>query len=320
MHDPIIALTGATGFIGNHLLHALTRRGHRIRVLLRSPAALPPGCTNAVIGDLSRPINMAAALAGVDTIIHSAGLAPTMTGSPDEDFRRLNTAATGNLAQAAQRAGVRRFIFLSSLRAQADVSARDVLTEDLPPVPTDAYGRSKLAAEQELSRHDLDWVALRLALVFGPGVKGNVARLVDVARSPYWLPFGALRAKRSLLSLDNLVTAVETVMATPQLLRRPLIVADPEPLSIAQMITAMRAGLGRRRGLIPVPSTILHAGFRLMGRGELYRRLAEPLVGDAARLRALGWVPRVTTSDALAVLARSPNHQSAAARSQSRPH
>jgi len=320
MHEAIIALTGATGFIGNHLLHALTRRGHRIRVLLRSPAALPPGCTNAVIGDLNRPINMAAALAGVDTIIHSAGLAPTMTGSPDEDFRRLNTAATGNLAQAAQRAGVRRFIFLSSLRAQADVSARDVLTEDLPPVPTDAYGRSKLAAEQELSRHDLDWVALRLALVFGPGVKGNVARLVDVARSPYWLPFGALRAKRSLLSLDNLVTAVETVMAAPQVLRRPLIVADPEPLSIAQMITAIRAGLGRRRGLIPVPSAILHAGFRLVGRGELYRRLAEPLVGDPARLRELGWVPRVTTSDALAVLARSPNHQTAAARSQSRPH
>jgi UDP-glucose 4-epimerase len=94
------------------------------------------------------------------------------------------------------------------------------------------------------------------------------------------------------------------VIATPQVLRRPLIVADPEPLSIAQMITAMRAGLGRRRGLIPVPGNILHAGFRLVGRGELYRRLAEPLVGDPARLLELGWVPRVTTSDALAVLAR----------------
>ena len=320
MNDPIIALTGATGFIGNHLLHALTRRGHRVRVLLRSPVALPPDCTNAVIGDLNRPINMAAALAGVDTVIHSAGLAPAMTGSPDEDFRRLDAAATGNLAQAAQHAGVRRFIYLSSLRAQADVSARDVLTEDLPPVPTDAYGRSKLAAEQELSRHDLDWVALRLALVFGPGVKGNVARLVDVARSPYWLPFGALRAKRSLLALDNLATAVEIVMATPQVLRRPLIVADPEPLSIAQMITAMRAGLGRRSGLIPVPITMLRAGFRLAGRRELYRRLAEPLVGVPARLLALSWVPRVTTSDALAVLARNPNHQTAASRSQSRPH
>ena len=320
MNDPIIALTGATGFIGNHLLHALSRRGCRVRVLLRSPAALPPDCTNAVIGDLNRPINMAAALAGVDTVIHSAGLAPTMTGSPDEDFRRLNTAATGNLAQAAQHAGVRRFIYLSSLRAQADVSARDILTEDLQPNPTDAYGRSKLAAEQELSQRDLDWVALRLALVFGPGVRGNVARLVDLARTPWLLPFGALRAKRSLLALDNLVAAVETVIATPQVLRRPLIVADPEPLSIAQMITAMRAGLGRRRGLIPVPGNILHAGFRVVGRGELYRRLAEPLVGDPARLLELGWVPRVTTSDALAVLARNPNHQTAAARSQSRPH
>ena len=224
MNEPIIALTGATGFIGNHLLHALTQRGYRIRVLLRSPAALPPNCTNAVIGDLARPVNMAAALAGVDTVIHSAGLAPAMTGSPDEDFRRLNTAATGNLAQAAQHAGVRRFIYLSSLRAQADVSARDVLTEDLPPHPTDAYGRSKLAAEQELARRDLDWVALRLALVFGPGVRGNMANLIGLARSPYPLPFGALRAQRSLLSLDNLVSAVEAVIATAQPLRRPIIV------------------------------------------------------------------------------------------------
>jgi UDP-glucose 4-epimerase len=311
MNEAIVALTGATGFIGNHLLHALTRRGHRIRVLLRSPAALPPNCTNAVIGDLNRPINMAAALAGVDTVIHSAGLAPTMTGSPDEDFRRLNTAATGNLAQAAQHAGVRRFIYLSSLRAQADVSAPDVLTEDLPSNPTDAYGRSKLAAEQELARHDLDWVALRLALVFGPGVKGNVARLTDLARSPWPLPFGALRAKRSLLALDNLVAAVETVIATPQPLRRALIVTDPDPLSIAQMISAMRAGMGRRPGLVPVPAAMLHAALRLAGHGELYRRLAEPLIGNPARLVQLGWVPRVATTDALAVLARNPNHQTA---------
>ena len=312
MNEAVIALTGATGFIGNHLLHALTRRGHRIRVLLRSPAALPPDCTNAVIGDLNRPINMAAALAGVDTVLHSAGVAPTMTGSPDEDFRRLNAAATGNLAQAAQHAGVRRFIYLSSLRAQADVSARDVLTEDLPPNPTDAYGRSKLAAEQELSRHDLDWVALRLALVVGPGVKGNVARLVDLARSPWPLPFGALRAKRSLLALDNLVAAVETVIAAPQPLRRALIVADPDPLSLAQMIRAMRAGIGRKPGLVPVPAALLHAALRLAGRGELYRRLAEPLIGNPARLMQLGWVPCVATSDALVVLARSPNHQTAA--------
>jgi UDP-glucose 4-epimerase len=304
MTDSVIALTGATGFIGNHLLRELTRRGYRVRVLLRSPTALPPNCTNAVIGDISRPINMAAALAGVDTVIHSAGLAATMTGSPDEDFRRLNTAATANLAQAAQNAGVRRFIYMSSLRAQADVSADTVLTEDLEPRPTDAYGRSKLAAEQELAKLDLDWVALRLALVFGPGVKGNMANLIGLARSPYPLPFGALRARRSLLSLANLVNAVEAVIASAQPLRRPLIVADPDPLDVPQMITAMRAGLGRRPGLISVPATLLERGFRLTGRAELYRRLAKPLVADPAELLRVGWVPGIATSDALTMLAK----------------
>ena len=133
MTDGIIALTGATGFVGSYLLRELTRLGYRVRVLLRTPRALPANCTNAIIGDLDRPMNMAHALADVTIVIHSAGLAATMTGSPSEDFRRLNTLATGNLARAAQRAGVKRFIFMSSLRAQADASTDTVLTEDLLP-------------------------------------------------------------------------------------------------------------------------------------------------------------------------------------------
>ena len=313
MTDRVIALTGATGFIGSHLLHALTRRGYNVRVLLRRPTALPPNCTNAVIGDLGRPINMAAALSGVDTIIHTAGLAPMMTGSPDDDFRQLNAAATANLAQAAQRAKVRRFIFLSSLRAQADVSAEAILTEDMEPHPTDAYGQSKLAAERELSKLDFDWVALRLATVIGTGMRGNMARLVKAARSHYPLPLGALRAQRSLLSLDNLVAAIEVVSTAPAPLRCPLIVADPDPLSISQMITAVRMGLGRGPGLIHVPLGMLEKSFRFAGRSDLYRRLAEPLVGSPARLARLGWGPRLTTSDALAVLGRSsPSHLSGA--------
>jgi UDP-glucose 4-epimerase len=246
---------------------------------------------------------MAQALADVAIVIHSAGLAPTMTGSPSEDFRRLNTLATGNLARAAQRAGVKRFIFMSSLRAQADASTDMVLTEDLLPKPTDAYGDSKLAAEQELARIDLDWVALRLALVFGPGVKGNMANLIRLAQSPLPLPLRTLRARRSLLSLDNLVAAVLTVAATPQPLRRPLIVVDPDPLNVAQMITAMRAGLGRRPGLFYLPEPMLAWSFQLAGRSTLYRRLAEPLVADPSRLLELGWVPRLSTADALAAVA-----------------
>jgi UDP-glucose 4-epimerase len=305
MRERLIALTGATGFIGGYLLRELTRRGYRVRVLLRSPAVMPANCQNAVIGDLGRPINMAAALAGVDTIIHSAGLTPRMSGAPDEDFRRLNAEATGNLARAAQHAGVRRFIFLSSIRAQADVSTAQVLTEDMPPVPTDAYGRSKLAAEQELARLALDWVALRLALVFGPGVKGNMATLIRLARAPVPLPLGAFDAPRSALSLDNLLAAIELIIASDAPLRRPLIVADPDPLSVAQMVAAMRAGLGRRAGLIRVPPALVRRALRLADRAELYRRLGEPLVADPSRLRALGWVPRINTSQALAAVAVS---------------
>jgi UDP-glucose 4-epimerase len=301
----MIALTGATGFIGSYLLRELVREGHAVRVLLRRPALLPADCTNAVIGDLERPINMAAALAGVDTVIHSAGVLSQMTGTPEADFRRLNAEATGNLARAAERAGVRRFLFLSSVRAQADVSTSRILTEDLPPAPTDAYGRSKLLAEQQLAGLDLDWVALRLPLVFGAGVRGNMATLVRLARSPLPLPFGALRARRSLLSLENLLSALILLIRSQEPLRRPLIVADPVPLAISEMIEAMRSGLGRRAGLVPVPTGVLRIALGVSGRGDLYRRLAEPLIADPARLLQMGWLPRVQTRDALAALAQS---------------
>ena len=300
----MIALTGATGFIGSYLLRELTRAGYPVRVLLRAPTTLPVICTNAVIGDLDRPINMAAALAGVDVVIHSAGLSSQMTGTPQADFRRLNAEATGHLARAAERAGVRRFIFLSSVRAQADVSTDDVLSEDLPPAPTDAYGRSKLLAEQQLGSLDLDWVALRLPLVFGPGVKGNMARLVEWARSPFPLPFAALRARRSLLSLENLASAVTLLIGSQPTLRRPLIVADPAPLSVPDMIAAMRSGLGRRPGVVYVPAALLRAALHAAGRENLYRRLAEPLVASPAQLMQMGWTPPLSTRDALAALAR----------------
>ena len=299
----LIALTGATGFIGQHLLRKLPKHGHRLRVLLRRPASVPSKTASAVIGDLARPQNMAAALADVDAVIHSAGLAHAMSGLPEDDYRLLNTQATIGLARAAQRAGARRFVFLSSIRAQSGPTADRVLTEELPPQPTDAYGRSKLAAEQGLKELDLDWVALRLVLVYGAGVKGNMAQLLKLARAPYPLPLGALGAPRSLLALDNLVTAVDAVLAAPQPLRRPLIVADPEPLTIPDMITAMRRGLGRRPGLIPVPPRLLEMALRATGRDEVYQRLAGKLVAAPSALVRLGWTPAVSSPDGLAALA-----------------
>jgi nucleoside-diphosphate-sugar epimerase len=301
---PLVALTGATGFIGRYLLKELPKRGYRVRVLLRRPAALPAGCASALIGDLAKPYNMAEALAEVDAVIHSAGLSTTMSGSPEDDYRLFNTEATVGFAKAVQRAGIKRFVFLSSIRAQSGPTADCVLTEDREPRPTDAYGRSKLAAEQGLAETDLDWVALRLALVYGPGVEGNMARLMKLARSPYPLPLAGLKGEHSLLALENLVAAVDKALAASQTLRRPLLVADPKPLTIGAMIAAMRQGLGRRAGLFYVPKPLLKAALRAAGHAGGYEPLFGSLVADPSALARLAWVPPVATQAGLAALLR----------------
>jgi nucleoside-diphosphate-sugar epimerase len=300
--QPVVALTGATGFIGQHLLRELPKRGYRVRVLLRRPTVLPIEATSAVVGDLARPQNMAAALVGINAVIHSAGLGQAMSGLPEDDHRAINTDATIDLARAAHRAGASRFIFLSSIRAQTGPTADVVLTEDLEPRPTDAYGRSKLAAEQGLAQVPLDWVALRPVLIYGSGVKGNMARLIRLARSPYPLPLGGLKAKRSLLSLDNLVEAIDRLLAATGPLRRPFIVADPDPLTVPEMIAAMRKGLGRRPSVFSVPTLILGQGLRAIGQRETYERLTGSLIADASALARLGWVPPVNTAAGLEAL------------------
>jgi UDP-glucose 4-epimerase len=304
MSAPLIALTGATGFIGRHLLRELPKRGYRMRVLLRRPTMLPPEASGAVVGDLAAPRNMANALAGVDAVIHSAGLAHAMSGLPEDDYRAINTDATIALARAAARAGARRFVFLSSIRAQSGPVADTVLTEDLSPQPTDMYGRSKLDAERGLVDAAIDWAALRPVLVYGPGVKGNMAALLKLAQLPVPLPLGALAGRRSLLSVDNLVEAIDVVLRAPAPLRRPLIVADPAPLTLPEMIAALRKGLGRKPRLVPVPAWLVAQGCRLIGRSDMYGRLAGSLVADPAALAALGWRPPVDTQAGLEALAR----------------
>jgi UDP-glucose 4-epimerase len=227
-----------------------------------------------------------------------------MSGVPELDHRSLSPEATVMLARAAQRARVRRFVFLSSIAAQCSSRAYETLTEDMEPRPTEPYGLSKLAAERGLAELDIEWVALRPVLVYGPGMKGNMARLFRIARSPMPLPFARLDARRSLLSLENLVDAIHTVLTTPTRLRRSFIVADPAALTLAEMVTAIRFGLGRRPGLFPVPVQYLKLGLRAAGREKDFQLLTEPLVASAARLRGLGWEPSISTPSGLAGLAK----------------
>jgi nucleoside-diphosphate-sugar epimerase len=176
------------------------------------------------------------------------------------------------------------------------------VTESQPPAPTDAYGRSKLEAERGLAELEMDWVALRPVLVYGQHVRGNFAALVKLARSPYPLPLGGLGARRSLLSVDNLVDAVDAVLAARMPLRRPLIVADLEALTVGGMISAMRRGLGRNPGLIRLPAPVLKLALKTAGREEWYERLARPLVADPSALMGIGWAPRVSTQAGLQAL------------------
>jgi nucleoside-diphosphate-sugar epimerase len=300
----LLALTGATGFIGQYLLRELPKRGHRLRVLLRHPSAVPMQCASAVIGDLARPRNMSAALEGVDAVIHSAGFTHGMSGIPEDDYRLLNTEATIGLARAARRAGAKRFVFLSSIRAQSGPTAETVLTEADDPNPTDAYGRSKLAAERGLAELDLDWVSLRAALVYGPGVKGNIAQLMRLARLPLPLPLRSIGGRRSLLALENLSAAIEVVLTTPGPLRRPFIAADREVLTIDEMIAAMRDGLGRRPNVFAVSPALLRLLFRSIGHDNIYRRMSGSLVADPSALIGLGWAPPLNTADGLCRLMR----------------
>lgn len=297
-----IALTGATGFIGRHLMSELPKRGYKIRALLRRPAPFALQCDSAVIGDLARPQNLAAAFMNVDAVVHSAGIAHAMSGVPADDYRTMNTEGTVALARAAARAGSRRFIFLSSIRAQTGPSSEVTLTEDFEPHPTDDYGRSKLAAEQELAKLGQDWVSLRPVLVYGPGAKGNMATLVALARSHYPLPLGRLSAKRSLLAVDNLVDAVAHVLAAPEPLRRPFIVADPRALTVSEMIAAMRSAIGRKPGLIPMPEWLLKIALSAASKRDWIDRLCSPLVASSSALQGVGWSPRVDTQAGLAAL------------------
>jgi nucleoside-diphosphate-sugar epimerase len=305
MNKPLIALTGGTGFIGQHLLRELGRRGFQLRVLLRRPSNLPVECASAVVGDLMRPQNMSAAFADVDAVIHTAGPSHAMSGLPEDDHRLLGTDATISLARAAHRAGVRRFVFLSSVRAQSGPASTEVLTEAMSPEPTDAYGRSKLAAERGLADVDLDWVALRLVTVYGSGMVGNLARLVSLARSPLPLPLGGLTARRSLLSVDNLASAIALLVQGPETLRRPLIIADPEPLTLPEMIAALRRGLGRRPAVFPLPAKLFEMGLDALGRTSDQRFATGSLVADPAALIGLGWKPELTTAQGLERLMRN---------------
>jgi UDP-glucose 4-epimerase len=303
-----VLITGASGFIGQPMVRALATSGWTVRAASREPFAIPDmeGVERMALQDLARAADWSKLVEGVTHVLHLAGIAHAPGQLPDEVYTRINTDAVGELARVSK-GRVERFVLMSSVRAQAGLSADHAISETDPAKPTDAYGRTKLAAERLLAESGVAFAVLRPAVVYGRGVKGNIASLATLAQTPMPLPFAGLDNRRSLLALENLAAAIELVLTSRDAEGETFLVADAEPISVAEMVTAMREGLGRAPHLIRVPLGGVKRLMATFGKEAEWERLSGNFVIDAAKLRAIGWTPRVKTPEGLAAMMRSPN-------------
>jgi nucleoside-diphosphate-sugar epimerase len=303
-----VLVTGATGFVGRHLVPMLLTAGWELRAALRSrDARAPGGCEPVVVGDLARLPDAGAALAGVDVVVHLAGRAHVMretAGDPESEFRRVNAEATRHLAEQAARAGARRFVFLSTVKVNGERSFGRAFTEADAAAPEDAYGRSKWLAEQalhEVSRTGgLEVAAIRPPLVYGPGVKANFLRLLRLIDKGVPLPFGGVRNLRSLVSVWNLCDLVTCCVGHPAAAGETFLVSDQRDLSTPELIRAIADVMGRPARLLPVPEGVLRWASRLLRQGDVLDRLIGSLQVDSSKAtRLLGWTPRLSVEDGL---------------------
>ena len=298
-----VLVTGASGFIGRALVPALVTAEYEVRAAGRRPPSFAAPVETVSHGDLGAGVDWSPLLAGVDFVVHLAGIAHTGQGVPEAQYDRVNHQATAALAGAAGKAGVKRVVLVSTIRAQTGPRADHVLTEDDPPQPTDPYGRSKLAAENALARSSVDFAVLRPVLVYGPGVKGNLHTLARLAALPVPLPFGAFTNRRSLLSVDNLIAAITFVLGHAQSGGKTYVVSDLQPVSLAQIVKALRAGMGRPPGLVSVPPRLIRFGLTMLGRSRTWDQLGGQLVVNPEKLVVAGWRPTTDTAAGLAAMA-----------------
>jgi nucleoside-diphosphate-sugar epimerase len=299
-----VLVTGASGFVGRAVVTAFAHDGRAVRAAVRRPPepAFAAGVEVVQHPDLSLTFDWAPFLDGVDQVVHLAGIAHTGGVAP-ELYDRINRRATAELAAAAARAGITHFVFVSSVRAQSGPSADHALTERDEPAPTDAYGRSKLAAEGAVRASGVPFTILRPALFYGPGVKGNFALLLRAALSRWPLPVKDFVNRRSLVSIDNFISALTFVLSSPTTIGETYVVADPGiPPRLPDLIATLRKAQGRRPLVFPLPTHYVETPLRLMHRDDLWERLGGNLRVDAGKLIAAGWQPLHDTWGGLAAL------------------
>jgi len=289
MNDPLTVLvTGSDGFIGRHLVPYLAAHGYRVIAASRSGSTAGPNFTTATLPDLASSFDWEPLLKRCEVVVHLAGIAHTY--ADDDLYDCINRRATEMLAITALRCRV-HLIFISSIAAQSGSFSANELTENDPPKPINAYGRSKLAAEKAIRATGGAFTILRPVVIYGQGEKGNLATIRKIARLPVPLPFGGFTARRSVLSVQNLNSAIMTVMTDPRARGETFIVSDPVPVTVADLIARYRAGFGRKPWLFSLPESWFRLAFKTAGFSPIWHRIGCPLVARPQKLLALGWRP-----------------------------
>lgn len=303
-----ILVTGANGLIGKALCAALEKSGDRVVRAVRTSTA--PG--EIAVGDLDRHTEWSAALdTTIDAVVHLAGKVPLSereTAAQVSQYRQANTLGTINLARQCAKIGVRRFIFVSTVKVLGDGKNAPYRADDLAR-PGDAYAISKWEAEQALSQiareTGMDVVVLRPPLVYGPGVKGNFLRLMRAIEKRHPLPLGAIQNRRSLIYLGNLVNVVRLCLVHPEAPGKTFLVSDGDDVSTPELIRRIAAAMQRRPFLVPVPVAWMEwAGATLGKRAAVDRLIGSLAVNIAPIQETLGWQPPFTMQSGLAATAQ----------------
>ena len=310
----LVLVTGANGFVGSALCHRLREIGCLVRRAVRDRSKLPREDTarhhdveGVVLHDQSTKWETQQAFCGVGTVIHLAARVHVMTdhtADPLREFRRVNVEWTERLARAAVAQGVRRFVYVSSIKVNGEQSIMP-LTEQDPPNPQDAYGLSKWEAEQALatvsSQTNLETVVIRSPLVYGPGVGGNFLRLLNCLRKGLPLPLAAVENRRSLIYRDNLIDAILHCIHGRLAAGRTYLVSDGEDLSTPELIRRLARVLKMPARLWPVPPSVLRRLGRIVGKDAMIHRLIGSLQVDSSRIRReLNWHPPYVVEQGLA--------------------
>lgn len=301
-----VLLTGATGFIGRRISDVLMKKsGFHLTCVVRQPSKGPLG-HEIKTNDLGAATDWSDTLLGQKVIIHAAARAHILrdeVADPLEEYRKINVEGTLNLARQAAKAGVRRFIFISSIGVNGN-NSREPFTENDTPDPADYYAQSKWEAEQGLwSIHretGLEVVTIRPPLVYGPNAPGNFAALVKWVEKGIPLPLGAIHNQRTFVALDNLVDLIITCIDHPLAANQVFLAGDGEDISTSDLLRQVAVAMGKPSRLVPVPSNILLLAATVLGKKAVSQRLLGSLQVDISKARnLLGWNPPLGLRDGI---------------------